>query len=52
MYQEFSKARKVYINRNVQGVAIELLHFDSPVVIQATSPELIAAQYLRKYGDL
>ena len=52
MYQEFSKARKVYINRNVQGVAIELLHFDSPVVIQATSPELIAAQYLRNYGDL
>jgi zinc metalloprotease ZmpB len=52
MFQEFSKARKVYINRDAQGVARELLHFDSPVAIQAASSNLIAAEYLRMYGDL
>ena len=52
MFQEFSKARKVYINRDAQRVVRELLHFDSPVAIQATSPSLMAAEYLRKYGDL
>ena len=52
MFQEFSKARKVYINRDAQGVVRELLHFDSPVAIQATSPSLMAAEYLRNYGDL
>jgi len=52
MFQGFSKARKVYINRDAQGVARELLHFDSPVAIQAATPELVAAEYLRKYGDL
>jgi hypothetical protein len=52
MYQEFSKARKVYINRDAQGIARELLHFDSPVAIKAASPNLMAAEYLRKYGDL
>ena len=43
MFQGFSKARKVYINRDAQGVARELLHFDSPVAIQAATPELVAA---------
>jgi zinc metalloprotease ZmpB len=52
MFQEFSKTRKVYINRDAQGIARELLHFDSPVAVQATSPNLIAAEYLQKYGDL
>src|ERR1700686_2638665 len=52
MFQEYSKARSVYINRDAQGVARELLHFDSPVSAQASTPDLIAAEYLRKYGDL
>ena len=48
MFQEFSKARKVYVNRDSQGVVRELLHFDSPVAVQAANPDLITAEYLRK----
>jgi len=39
MYQEFSKARKVYINRDAQGIARELLHFDSPVATRRRDVE-------------
>jgi zinc metalloprotease ZmpB len=52
MIQEFDRARQVYINRDAQGIARELLHFDHPVQIVARTPQAAAGDYLRRFGDL
>jgi hypothetical protein len=52
MFQEYDRARQVYVNRDAQGVARELLHFDHPVKISERSPLLKAGDYLRRYGGL
>ncbi|MGH7210799.1 MAG: hypothetical protein ACREF1_04980, partial [Acetobacteraceae bacterium] len=52
MIQEFDRSRQVYVNRDAQGIARELLHFDHPVQIVERTPQLAAGDYLRRFGDL
>lgn len=52
MHQEFNATRNVYVNKDSQGKTRELLHFDKPVVSEAHTPQLIAFDYLKTYGDL
>jgi hypothetical protein len=52
VHQEFSKNRGVHLNRDDQGNVRDILHTDAPVVVDATTPQLAAADYLKRYGGL
>ena len=52
MYQEYDATSKVQINRDDKDVARELLHQDEFVVTDANTPQLAAADYLSKFGNL
>jgi hypothetical protein len=52
MNQEFNSARNVYLDRDEQGNARQLLHTHSPVVSEARTPQLAAAAYLQEFGGL
>ena len=50
--QEFNAARNVYIDRDIDGVIRQLLHTHAPVSLEASTPQLAAAGYLEKFGEL
>ena len=52
MNQEFNSARNAYLDRDEKGVVRQLLHTHSPVLIQARTPQLGAAEYLHRFGEL
>ena len=52
MNQEFNSAQDVYLDRDEKGVVRQLLHTHSPVLSQARTPQLAAAQYLHQFGEL
>lgn len=52
MNQEFNQAHRVLINRDDKGIARELLHTEEQFVSRARTPQLAAAEYLSKYGEL
>ena len=52
MNQEFDAAANLHINRDSTGVARQLLHTEEHFVSQARTPQLVAAEYLSKYGEL
>jgi zinc metalloprotease ZmpB len=52
MNQEFDSKNNVYIDRDSQGHVRQLLHFDAPVRSQAPTPQLVAAEYLNRFGQL
>jgi hypothetical protein len=52
MDQEFNSAQNVYIDRDKEGIVRQLLHTHAPVVSQARTPQLAAAEYLHRFGEL
>src|ERR1035437_4699056 len=52
MYQEFDATSKDMVNRDDKNVVRELLHQDENVVSEANTPQLAAADYLGKFGNL
>ena len=52
MYQEYDATSNVQINRDDKDVVRELLHQDEFVVSEANTPQLAAADYLSKFGNL
>ena len=52
MYQEFDEVNNVHINRDDKGAVRELLHTEEHFVSQASTAQLAAAEYLKKYGSL
>ena len=52
MHQEFDDESGVHINRDDQGNVRDVLHTDAPVVTDATTAQLAAADYLKQYGRL
>lgn len=52
MNQEFNSARNVYLNLDESGIVRQILHTQSPVVSQARTPQIAAAEYLHLFGDL
>src|ERR1700730_3389056 len=52
MYQEYDANNKVQINRDDKDIVRELLHQDEYVVSEANTPQLAAADYLDKFGNL
>src|SRR5450432_592854 len=52
MNQEFLQKRNVHVNRDDKGIVRDLLHNDEPVVVDAPTAQLAAADYLSQYGDL
>ena len=52
MYQEFDATSKAMVNRDDKNVVRELLHQDENVVSEANTPQLAAADYLSKFGNL
>jgi hypothetical protein len=52
MYQEFDATSKAMVNRDDKNVVRELLHQDENVVSAANTPQLAAADYLSKFGNL
>ena len=52
MNQEFDLAQNVYLDLDSQGIVRQLVHTHAPVVIQAATPQLAAASYLKEFGAL
>lgn len=52
MEQEFDAARNVYLDRDKQGAVRQLRHLDAPFASTARTPQLVAGEYLRSFGDL
>jgi hypothetical protein len=52
MYQEFNSARNAYLDRDEEGIVRQLLHTHAPVVSEARTPQLAAAEYLDQFGEL
>ena len=52
MQQEFVAGRNVYLDRDQQGTVRQLRHIDAPFVSKASTPQLVAADYLHQFGDL
>ena len=52
MTQELDVARNVYLDLDEQGVVRGLLHFNEPFASAASTPQLVAADYLESFSDL
>jgi zinc metalloprotease ZmpB len=52
MNQEFDLVRNVYLDLDSKGIVRQLLHTHAPVAIQAATPQIAAATYLKQFGDL
>jgi hypothetical protein len=52
MSQRFDASRNTYVEFDPDGTVRELLHFDAPVEIDATTPQLAAAGYLASFAEL
>src|SRR5262245_37567532 len=52
MDQELNAARNVYLDRDQHGTVRQLRHIDAPFLSQARPPQLVAAEYLQRFGDL
>jgi zinc metalloprotease ZmpB len=52
MDQELIVDRNVYLDRDHRGVVRQLRHLDAPFASQAPTPQLVAAEYLHRFGDL
>jgi zinc metalloprotease ZmpB len=52
MSQRFEASRNTYVEFDSDGTVRELLHFDAPVEIDATTPQLAAAGYLASFAEL
>src|SRR5207248_208998 len=52
MFQEFRSDRNAYLDRDTAGVVRQVLHTLEPVSSTARTPQLAAADYLQRFGDL
>jgi zinc metalloprotease ZmpB len=52
MSQRFEASRNTYVEFDPDGTVRGLLHFDAPVEIVATTPQLAAARYLESFAEL
>src|SRR5512135_3495279 len=52
MNQEFNSARNLYLDRDGKGIVRQLLHTHAPVLTEARTPQLAAAEYLHQFGEL
>jgi hypothetical protein len=52
MEQEFNAGRNVYLDRDQLGIVRQLRHIDAPFESLARTPQLAAAEYLHRFGDL
>ena len=52
MSQRFEASRNTYVEFDPDGTVRGLLHFDAPVEIVATTPQLAAAGYLESFAEL
>ena len=52
MYQQFERGRNVHINRDEQGIARDLLHYDKRGESNGRTAKLAAHDYLARYRDL
>src|SRR5438552_13394635 len=52
MNQKFDLAQNVYLDLDSQGIVRELVHTHAPVSIQAATPQLAAASYLKEFSEL
>ena len=52
MQQEFDAARNVYLDVALDGSVLTLRHLDAPFASPATTPQLVAADYLGSFADL
>jgi zinc metalloprotease ZmpB len=52
MKQELNVSRNVYLDVDLQGIVRGLQHFNEPVESGASTPQLVAADYLENFADL
>ncbi|MBI2853074.1 MAG: hypothetical protein HYX84_08285 [Chloroflexi bacterium] len=50
MLQEFDPAEQIYLSKDQQGIVRELLHFEKPFVPKSQFPQLVAREYLERFG--
>ncbi len=51
MTQEFDQERNTYIDRDLQGIARQLIHTHAPVLIDAPTAQAAAADYLGQFRE-